>query len=461
MKHDAAGNMIYDGRYVYTYDAWNRMVTVTKAYPDADADDHAEEGSLIATMAYDGLGRRVSKAVTNSGDLDCTYHYYYAGHSLIEEHDGSQNVLKQYVWGRMYIDELVQIGVNDDPEDGEEDNVESFFYALHNANFNVMAIVDDDGVIVERYEYDPYGQRQVFISTGDNDPHAHGAVYMSQRVTTATGVQAYALNPFGHQGLYHDEAIELVYNRARMLNPRAGRFMQRDPLRYVGGMNQFAGYHIMNGQVDPFGLKSQTLQRRVDRIEDYLSLGLTEEAAGEAVFLATDLIAGGKVRGMSLSSEFMQRWLDKRGGTRTLTEKELSSLFSDEGVKVTIYNQALVTHRLYDGPTPVSNLVLKNIIADKDTDFFTALGFFQVNFSGTYCVTGTTLELDGDFSITDTYDWQNPGDKYVVIEDVIIYDRYFTLVEDANKAKAFDVDGTFSYEYEYEGQGTQGTPSGR
>jgi RHS repeat-associated protein len=31
------------------------------------------------------------------------------------------------------------------------------------------------------------------------------------------------------QGLHHDTATGLVYNRARMLNPILGRFNQRDP----------------------------------------------------------------------------------------------------------------------------------------------------------------------------------------------------------------------------------------
>ena len=32
LVHDAAGNLTYDGRYAFTYDAWNRMVAVTRAY---------------------------------------------------------------------------------------------------------------------------------------------------------------------------------------------------------------------------------------------------------------------------------------------------------------------------------------------------------------------------------------------------------------------------------------------
>ncbi|QNN23812.1 hypothetical protein HED60_16555 [Planctomycetales bacterium ZRK34] len=75
------------------------------------------------------LGRRIEKAVQNSADLDCTYSFFYNGQQLVETRDGSDLVLKQYVWGLQYIDELVQVGVNDDPADGAEDDVESFYYA--------------------------------------------------------------------------------------------------------------------------------------------------------------------------------------------------------------------------------------------------------------------------------------------------------------------------------------------
>ena len=56
---DAAGNLTYDGLHAYTYDAWNRLVTVRRAYPDGSA-GHTE-GSTIATLTYDGLGRRSAK----------------------------------------------------------------------------------------------------------------------------------------------------------------------------------------------------------------------------------------------------------------------------------------------------------------------------------------------------------------------------------------------------------------
>lgn len=125
-------------------------------------------------MRYDGAGRRIVYAVQNQGDLDVTYHAYYDGQSEIEAHNGSDQVLRQYVWGSIggtsgvtsgggrYIDELCQVALNQDPWNASagsptENDVERFFYALHDANYNVIGITTYAGRLVERYEYTPYG----------------------------------------------------------------------------------------------------------------------------------------------------------------------------------------------------------------------------------------------------------------------------------------------------------------
>ena len=60
-------------------------------------------------MSYDGKGRRIQKAIGNTGQWDCTYKYLYNNDSCIEERNGSDFTFKQMVWGTNYIDELVQV----------------------------------------------------------------------------------------------------------------------------------------------------------------------------------------------------------------------------------------------------------------------------------------------------------------------------------------------------------------
>jgi YD repeat-containing protein len=209
MQYDAAGNLSYDGVESYAYDAWNRLISVAHAYRDDSGTLHT--GQVFQSMTYDGQGRRIVKAVTGTGTFDCTYHYYYDQDKAIETRNGSDQTLKQQVWGIQYVDELVQVAVNADPS--ADNTCETLYWAMQDANWNVLGIVDDSGVLTERYEYTPYGQRTVFFSPGANDPGCYAPTLMSRRVINGSVTQPYGLCEFGHQGLMHDALTGLVYNR--------------------------------------------------------------------------------------------------------------------------------------------------------------------------------------------------------------------------------------------------------
>jgi len=198
-----------------------------------------QSGSVIDINEYDGMNRRTYKLVQNSADLDAPYHYYYTSQwQNIETRNGSSQTVRQHVWGRRYVDELVQIGLNDDPTDSEQD-VETFYWATQDANFNVTGIVESDGDLAERYEYTPYGQRTVFTSPGSNDPGCYAHLTMSKRFVVSSVVQPYGMNEVGHQGLLNEGNTDLVYNRSRMLNSSLGRFVQTDNLQYIDGSNLY------------------------------------------------------------------------------------------------------------------------------------------------------------------------------------------------------------------------------
>jgi len=79
VSYDKNGNLTDDGVYKYAYDAWNRLVKVTTEH----------DALTLATCAYDALGRRIKKVVSNSGDLDgTTYFYYNAKWQLLETRAG-------------------------------------------------------------------------------------------------------------------------------------------------------------------------------------------------------------------------------------------------------------------------------------------------------------------------------------------------------------------------------------
>ncbi|MEM6260607.1 MAG: pre-toxin TG domain-containing protein, partial [Planctomycetota bacterium] len=151
-----------------------------------------------------------------------------------------------------YIASLAEVSNNTDPS--VDNTTDQKLYALQDQQYNVLALADATGAVVERYEYTLYGKREV-----------HNAQY------AVIGQSAYGVR-FGFQGLYHDVESRLVYNRTRMLDPVTGRFISRD-IRgglYPDGMNTYVAYHVLLGLLDPFGLMTQEefdeVQRRLHQI---------------------------------------------------------------------------------------------------------------------------------------------------------------------------------------------------
>ena len=102
---------------------------------------------------------------------------------------------------------------------------------------SVVALSDNAGAIVERYEYSAYGQTQILSPS--HEPRA---------------TSDYS-NPYMFTGRRFDDETGLYYYRARMYHPELGRFIQPDPIGCLGGLNLYAyvGNSPLNW-IDPWGL---------------------------------------------------------------------------------------------------------------------------------------------------------------------------------------------------------------
>jgi len=80
----------------------------------------------------------------------------YDGWQCIEERNATTDaVLRQYIYGAHYLDELVA---------KLEDSSLTFY--LQDANYNVVALADEDGDVTERYWYEPYGKVTITAPDG-------------------------------------------------------------------------------------------------------------------------------------------------------------------------------------------------------------------------------------------------------------------------------------------------------
>ena len=279
--YDQAGNLVDDGSFRYTYDAWNRLVKATSA-TDTDVTFHVRE--------YYGDGRWSKKTVTNAGQYKGAVVPYYDGWRMLATYDGSGNPYQQFVHGTQYIDELIMMRVADKGD----------FYVHQDANWNVIALTDLGGQVVERYSYTPYGELTVTQLTSFGDRDGDGDVDSTDKGTpgttcagTLTGAcrildldfdgdydasdatlfdaltQGVAKHPnqtasavdmpFAHQGLYLDAELGTYQNRHRQYDPGQKRFLQRDNVSRVDGLHLYAYARVSpTSRLDPSGHESRS-----------------------------------------------------------------------------------------------------------------------------------------------------------------------------------------------------------
>jgi len=218
LEYDAAGNLIKDrDGYQYEYDYENRIV---KILDDAN--------NTVARFAYDTMGRRIRKS-------DCiadtnTLYYYNDKWQVLCEYDDSGYMRKWYVYGN-YIDEVLMSGFR----------VTTLYY-VHDHLYSPVAVTQCTGVVLERYEYDAYGQ-----------PTIWNADFTAQRDESSYD------NPYYFTGRRLDFLdngnLKLQINRHRYYDYCTGRWLTADGLGYIDSMNLYE-YVISKPmhRMDPLGL---------------------------------------------------------------------------------------------------------------------------------------------------------------------------------------------------------------
>ncbi len=195
------------GTTTYTYDYENRLI---------DINGFTINCSLFtANYKYDPFGRRIEKNVNG-----VITRYVYDREDILFELDGSGNIITEYVHGPG-IDEPIAMLRNN----------QTYYYHADGLG-SIIAITNSAGQVVQRYEYDSFGN-----ITYQQDPNF--------------------LQPYTYTGREYDNESGLYYYRARYYDAKVGRFISEDPIGLEGGINayRYVGNNPVNF-VDPEGLTS-------------------------------------------------------------------------------------------------------------------------------------------------------------------------------------------------------------
>ena len=209
LDYDLNGNLLFDGNQYYQYDAENRL---TKIASDAAF------ANIIGAYFYDPFSRRIRKETTTD-----TIEYFYDGWRCIEEQKSDDT--STYIYGT-WIDDILN----------RQHNTFGEIFYHKNTLGSVIALSDENGDVIERYEYDTYGK-----------PIIYNADFDTLTASTVDNILMFT-------GRRWDAESSIYYYRYRYMHPELGRFLGRDPLGYVDGMNmvQYVGGNVVNW-VDPYG----------------------------------------------------------------------------------------------------------------------------------------------------------------------------------------------------------------
>ena len=233
--HDLDGNLVRDGRWMYSWDAENRLTRVMSVAGPSSSFRRVE-------WKYDAMGRRVRQTayiLTNGvwqvvEDLKLISDPELFGRHVAELNATNNSLVRAYVWGLDLsetldgaggVGGLLWVRVNTGPATGTH-------FVCYDGNGNVWQLVSaSSGTETARCAYGPFGEPL----------RLSGSAALS--------------NSFRFSTKRTEELTGLVLYESRAYYPTTGRWLSRDPIGESGGLNicSFLGGDPIR-RIDPWGL---------------------------------------------------------------------------------------------------------------------------------------------------------------------------------------------------------------
>ena len=218
--HDDDGNLLSDGRFIYTWDGENRLIAV-----ETRSDLPASVPRVKVTYQYDPRFRRIGKEVSRRGaeaqswNLEESRTFLYDGWNMIREIQQSNipsfhSSTNSYIWGLDLSGSLQGAGGVGGLLAVVKDS--ATFHPAFDGNGNVTEYTDVSGSISAHYEYSPFGETAI-----------------------QTGSLADTFG-FRFSTKYWENEAKLYYYGYRFYAPGVGRWLNRDPIGEKGSLNLHA-----------------------------------------------------------------------------------------------------------------------------------------------------------------------------------------------------------------------------
>ncbi len=226
-EYDKAGNLLFDGTRTFEWDWLSRLIKIS----------WGANSNKTTEYRYNALSQR-SEQIEKTGTTETAHYYYlYEGSKLLCRYNGgttAANIDRQYL---------------SQGEQRKSGSLWSSYYYNRDHLGSIREVMNSNGTLAARYDYEPYGKRIV--------------QYEASGYTCDLGFTGHITQQSAVTG-----QSEIVLTLFRAYDPDSGKWLSADPIGETGGMNLYAyvGGDPMNA-IDPFGLDLILLSGKVSGTE--------------------------------------------------------------------------------------------------------------------------------------------------------------------------------------------------
>jgi RHS repeat-associated protein len=243
--YDANGNLASDGELHYTYDSENRLVSIERSVaalnrPAVRVEFYYDARNRCVARKYYNRDSHGGWLLDNGASVALVYDMSW---NLLLERTLEGKVVARYVHGQRR-DEVLSADIS-------SPSVQHVM-PLTDGLGSTVALVDQRGSVIERYQYSAFGQ-----------PIAYTADTRAQRPNPS-----YRFLFTGREWL---NAVGVSEHRHRYYSPTLGRWLTADPLRFLA---QDANFYRYVGNAPTIGRDSQGMDNECTAAYDAIVTGL-------------------------------------------------------------------------------------------------------------------------------------------------------------------------------------------
>ena len=353
LTYDNAGNLLYDGKNHYDWDARNRLTSAERV-----------DGLIKWDYTYDDQNRRVAIETFTRESIEDNFlsedltKFIYNNWLLIAETDANGSVTREYSYsddanGDAGVGKLIKFTDYTDKTGGLLLAESKNYFVINDNVGNITSVIDREGNIINSYAYSPFGeliveQEQVKLNIGFNTK-------------------------------YEDESGLTYYNN-RYYDSDLGRFISQDPIFEEGGVNLYN--FVENDPINHWDILGNSCIGAL--VSAYTTESVTNELINKSYIWAESLISSNDFNYVVYEPNY---WLNNQDVANQIASDFIESETNFSSVVGDI-DLALSVSLFVTSPRTLAQCILSFlgdlVVGETGSVYNSALSFIKNNFTYIY-----------------------------------------------------------------------------